>query len=342
MIHFDSKHYFINDFREWNERKELQLAPKFQRRAVWSDKARSFLMDTIIRGYPISKIFMRHDVDPMTKKSIREIVDGQQRIRTILNYLQDGFKVSKIHNEKYGGKYYSQLPTNIQRDILQYDISVDVLLGAEDTDVLDIFARLNTYTVKLNKQELRNARYFGLFKQTVYTLGYEYVGFLINNNILTQKEVARMEEAELTSELVILIIDGLQDRKKINGYYLNYDEVFKKRKYVMEIFRRVLDTIAEVAQDFLSESNFAKKPLFYSLFGVIHELSQKHTLHKEDYPKILTALQSLDNILDSDPDELSPVNFKFYDASTKHVTDLSRRKLRHDFIKKYILTSLDK
>lgn len=239
MIRFDPKHYSINDFREWDERKELQLAPKFQRRSVWSDKARSFLMDTIIRGYPISKIFMRHDVNPVTKKSIREIVDGQQRIRTILNYLQDGFKISKIHNEEYGGKYYSQLPTKIQREILQYDISVDVLLGAEDVHVLDIFARLNTYTVKLNKQELRNAKYFGLFKQTVYALGYEYVGFLINNNILTQRQVARMEEAELTSELVILVIDGLQDRKKIDEYYFNYDEVFKKRKYVIEICKRI-------------------------------------------------------------------------------------------------------
>ena len=342
MIRFESKHYSINDFREWKEREELRLAPKFQRRAVWSDKARSFLMDTIIRGYPISKIFMRHDINPVTKKSIREIVDGQQRIRTILNYLQDGFKISKIHNGKYGAKYYSQLPTNIQRDILQYEISVDVLLGAEDVQVLDIFARLNTYTVKLNKQELRNAKYFGLFKKTVYALGYEYVKFLISNNVLTEKEVARMGEAELVSELVIIIIDGLQDRKKIDEYYSKYDEVFKKRKYILNNFRATLDTIAEVTQHFLSESSFVKKPLFYSLFGVIYELSQEHKLHSKNYPKILTALQNLDSIVDSEPEELSQSDFKFYDASTKHVTDLTRRKIRHDFIKRYILKTLSK
>ncbi|MFC1621282.1 DUF262 domain-containing protein [Candidatus Omnitrophota bacterium] len=342
MIRFESKHYSINDFREWSERGELELTPKFQRRAVWSDKARSFLMDTVIRGYPISKIFMRHDVDPATKKSLREIVDGQQRIRTILNYLQDGFKISRIHNEKYGGKHYSQLPSDMQRHILQYEISVDALLGAEDVQVLDIFARLNTYTVKLNKQELRNARYFGLFKKTVYALGYEYVKFLVNNNVLREKQVARMAEAELTSELVILLIDGVQDRTKIDDYYDRYDEIFNKRKNVMESFRKTLDTVAEITQNFLSESNFTKIPLFYSLFGVTRELSQKHNLHKKDYPKILSALQDLDSILDSDPDNLPQVNFKFYDASTKHVTDLSRRKIRHEFIKKHILKNLTK
>src|SRR5476651_2166971 len=50
MKNFDSRTYSINDFREWNDRQQLELAPRFQRRDVWTDKARSFLMDTILRG----------------------------------------------------------------------------------------------------------------------------------------------------------------------------------------------------------------------------------------------------------------------------------------------------
>ncbi|MGA1980568.1 MAG: DUF262 domain-containing protein [Sedimentisphaerales bacterium] len=341
MIRFASKHYCINDFREWDDRGELQLTPKFQRRAVWSDKARSFLMDTVICGYPISKIFMRHDIDPKTKKSIREIVDGQQRIRAILNYLKDGFKISKNHNEEYGGKYYSQLPLKVQKQILQHEISVDVLLGAEDTDVLDIFARLNTYTVKLNKQELINSKYFGLFKQSVYSLGYEYVNFWLKNKVLTEKEVARMGEAEFASELIIIVIDGLQDRKKIEDYYGKFDDVFGKRKYVSDQFKETIDTISEIMGENLSESNFSKKPLFYSLFGVIKELLPSK-IQKRDYPKILSALEKVDNILNSDIDDLSKKEYAFHDACTKHVTDLSRREVRHAFIKELILGHLDK
>ena len=66
---------------------------------------------------------------------------------TILSYIQYGFKVSKIHNQEFGNKYYSQLPINIQRHIKQYGRAVDVLVGAEDSKVLDIFARLNNWTI---------------------------------------------------------------------------------------------------------------------------------------------------------------------------------------------------
>ncbi len=339
-MRFESKHYSINDFREWDDRKELELTPKFQRRSVWSDKARSYLMDTVIRGYPISKVFMRHDVDPKTKKSLREIVDGQQRIRTILNYLQDGFKISKIHNKEHGGKYYSQLPDPLQRHILHFEVSVDVLLGANDTEILNTFARLNTYTVKLSAQELRNAKWFGIFKQTVYALGYEYMNFWLSNKILSERDVARMIEAELASELVIYLIDGIQDRKKIDDYYRQYDEAFKNRKNIINNFRRTMDSISEIMQDNLPDSYFSTKPLFYSLFGVTNDLQVNQKIHRKNYPKILSALQNLDHILDSDPDDLSPLEFKFYDAYATHVTDLSRRKIRHAYIKKAILKTI--
>ncbi|MBW1732429.1 MAG: DUF262 domain-containing protein [Deltaproteobacteria bacterium] len=340
MIRHDPRPYSINDFWEWNQRKELVLTPKFQRRTVWSDKARSYLIDTILRGLPIPKIFMRHDIDPRTRKSIREIVDGQQRLRTILSYLEDGFKVDKVHNEEFAKYYFSQLPERIQKEFLSYPISVDVLQGAKDAQVLDIFARLNTYTVTLNRQEKLNAKYFGVFKQTVYSLGYEYLNFWTNNKILSNRDVTRMGEAELTSELVILIIDGIQDRKRVEEYYKKYDDEFENREEVLRQFRRTMDTISEILGGTLESSEFASKPLFYSLFGVIHELLKEDRIQKKDYAKIGTALADIDSILSSEPDDLSLGDFKFFDASTKHVTDAAARRIRHDFIKKRILEKI--
>ena len=47
MKNFDSHTYRINDFLEWDNNQQLELNPKFQKRSVWSDTARSYLMDTI-------------------------------------------------------------------------------------------------------------------------------------------------------------------------------------------------------------------------------------------------------------------------------------------------------
>src|SRR5947209_9888087 len=106
MKNFDTRAYSINDFLEWSNSGQLELNPRFQRRSVWTDNARSYLMDTIIRGKPIPKFFIRQKLNPLTRSSIREVVDGQQRLRTILLYLDDGFQISRRHNQQYGGLYY--------------------------------------------------------------------------------------------------------------------------------------------------------------------------------------------------------------------------------------------
>src|SRR5207253_2119358 len=106
------------------------------RRSVWREKARSFLMDSILRGKPIPKVFIRQIIHPRSKQTIREVVDGQQRIRTILDYLNDLFVVSKFHNADFGGIPFSKLDEGTQKAVLTYEISVDLLSDAPDEEVL--------------------------------------------------------------------------------------------------------------------------------------------------------------------------------------------------------------
>jgi len=134
----------VNDFREWYEAGVLILTPRFQRRSVWSDKARSYLIDTLLRGLPTAKIFMRQEIDE-SGRTLRELVDGQQRIRTVLSYIRGGFPVMRVHGgEEFGGKYYYDLEQDIQTALLEYEFAVDLLIGATEPEVLDMFARLNT------------------------------------------------------------------------------------------------------------------------------------------------------------------------------------------------------
>lgn len=304
---FNTKIYSVNDFREWYERGELILSPKFQRRRVWAQKAKSYLIDTILRGMPISPIFIREKIDTETKKTMREVVDGQQRLSAILDYLNDGFTVSKIHNEEYGNLYFSELPNNIKEEFLQYSISTNVVTAPKDEEILEIFARLNTYTVPLNLPEKLNAKFFGLFKQTVHKLARDFHTFWLDKKILTEQKIARMIDVELTSELVIASIDGIKgkDKKIIEKYYKTYDEDFGNKNIIEGNFLRCIDTIGEIYGDKLSESLFKGMPLFYSLYCLIYDLlfglpnsGNELRIEKSHYVKIRNALEQLESCLE--------------------------------------------
>jgi hypothetical protein len=211
---FSTRNISVRDFEEWQERNELVLAPKFQRREVWSAKAKSYLVDTIIRGKPIPKLYMRQNVEPKSRRTTREIVDGQQRLRTILAFVKDGFKLSKAHNKEFGGKYFSSLDTTTQGDVLKYEFVVDLLQDMPDNEVYDLFARINTYSEKLRAQELRHAQWFGDFRSCVYELARQFVPFFENNRIFTSRQILRMSEAEFISELLLAMQEGIREGKK--------------------------------------------------------------------------------------------------------------------------------
>jgi hypothetical protein len=212
-MQFKSQTFTISDLYNWYKKDELFLQPKFQRRKVWKPVARSYLIDTIVRGLPMPKIYFRVQVDPQSIKSVREIVDGQQRLDAIFSYIENKFAVSRTHDSIAAGKKFNALAPHIQSAILSYDLSSDLLIGADDAQVLQIFARINSYSVTLNAQEKRNARFFGPFKALAYSLGTAHLAFWVDNRILTNQAIARMAEAELTSELVVGLLAGLQDKK---------------------------------------------------------------------------------------------------------------------------------
>ena len=112
------------------------------------------------------------------------------------------FALSRSLGQTYAGKRFSQLSDKQQDTIREYSFMCEVFHGLSDSDVLGIFARLNTYSVNLNKQELRNGKYFGYFKQLAYGLAREHIEFWRRHSIFAERAIARMAEVELTSELL--------------------------------------------------------------------------------------------------------------------------------------------
>jgi uncharacterized protein with ParB-like and HNH nuclease domain len=66
---------------------------------VWLPKPKSYLLDSIARGFPIPPIYIREILDPNRRKTVREVVDGQQRMQTILDFLEGRFVILKSHND---------------------------------------------------------------------------------------------------------------------------------------------------------------------------------------------------------------------------------------------------
>lgn len=338
MKNFDSRTYSINDFLEWEDRGQLEISPKFQRRSVWSPQAKSYLIDTILKDKPLPKIFIRATTDPKTKKTTREIVDGQQRIRTILSFVKDSFRISKVHNEEFGGMLYSELPEEVQGEFLKYELSVDLLLDVQDRDILDIFARLNTYSVSLNKQELFNAKYFGYFKQLVYKLSGDFYTFWTENRIFTDTKIMRMAEAELMTDLIIAALEGIQSKKSADKYYAKYDEVFSNRKEIEANIQATMDLIGNLFGPTLKTSNFRTTPNFYGLFVALYHMNYgvpnmalpRKVITGKDIPKINNALEDINSIFEMD--EIPKEYFDFIKSTKDATTDVPARTTRCSFI----------
>jgi hypothetical protein len=79
--------YTVADFLGWMRTGELELSPSFQRRPVWQPTAKSYFIDTVVKGLPAPIIFLRERIDIETTRSIKEVVDGQQRLRTVLSFV---------------------------------------------------------------------------------------------------------------------------------------------------------------------------------------------------------------------------------------------------------------
>ena len=343
MKSFDSRTYSINDFVEWDKQKQLELNPVFQRRPVWSDKAKSYLIDTILRGKPIPKIFIRQKINVTTKTSMREVVDGQQRLRSILSYIKDGFVVSKRQNPEHGGVRFSQLPQDVQEQVLSYEVAVDLLINMPDAEVLDIFSRLNSYAIVLNEQERINATHFGSFKILADQLGRKYYEYWTDQGIITPRSILRMQEVNLVADILIAMREGIKSKKQIKKYYDQYEEHFDDD--VAEIEKRfdgVVNAITALYPEGLESTEFSRPHLYYSLFtAVAHCLfglpgMQEKRVALDTDAAVETARNGLDRVGElfatKDLATLSRDEQEFIQDSRRATTDEKVRKRRTAYL----------
>lgn len=333
--------YTPNDFLNFRESGTLDITPKFQRRPVWKLPHRSYFIDTLIRGLPVPAIYLRETQRPDFRAPVREVIDGQQRIRAVLDFIDERFAISRSLPAPWAGKGYKQLSPQIQERISNYHFPCEVFHGLSDASVLDIFSRLNTYSIQLNRQELRNGRWFGHFKQCCYQLAHEHLEFWRTNRVFTEQAIARMHEVEFTSELLILGLAGVQDKKEsIDTFYAEYDEAFPARDTAAKRLRATLDEISEALDEVLPDTNFRRVSLFYALYGAVHHrlygvanvdrATKKNSLRAAERSRLSDAVQKLSAYLDAAREE-NPVPRKyqpFVVASLRQTDNIEPRTRR--------------
>ena len=350
MKNFDSRTYSINDFLEWQNNDQLELSPRYQRKAVWSEGAKSYLLDTIIQGKPIPKVFIRQKINPRTKKSVREVVDGQQRLRAILSYVKDGFAISKRHNKQFGGLYFSQLDTvdsDIASTLLNYEISVDLLVNMDDAEVLDVFSRLNSYAVTLNVQEKLNANHFGDFKILADKIAFNYNSFWIVNKIVTEQQILRMHDVQLVADLLIAITDEIKEKKQIAKYYDRYEDNFPHDVDVISSrFDECLQLMSKVFPESLKNTEFRRVHLFYSLFlslyhvqfGIRNLKVSSRSINTSNPERLRNQLEKVEQIIrEEDKSKLTKDQLAFLTDCQRATTDAAVRVRRSNYILKSML-----
>lgn len=158
-LHTQAYDKSISDLVSKIEEQDIILNPQYQRNYVWDNRKASLLIESILLNVPIPVLYMAED-----EESRWNVVDGLQRLYSLKRFFKDEFKLSNLEVlQELNGKKYSQLSGEKAGRILRNGIIRTVVISQDSHHEIkyDIFMRLNTGSIKLNEQELRNCLYRG-------------------------------------------------------------------------------------------------------------------------------------------------------------------------------------
>ena len=259
--------FTVADFARLKSQGVLVIQPKFQRRAFWTPDARSYLIDTVVRALPMPKVYLRRQVEDKSRPPVYEVVDGQQRLRSLFTFLGNGCELKQKHNQNFPNMLYRDLPEPVQRAVLGYRIAVEIMEDASDSEVWGMFERLNRYTFIVNAQERRNAEFSGLFKQLSYRLAAEQSALDTwkRMGVFRDQQIARMREVEMTSDVLAAMLKGITDISRLSRVYKEFDDSLAGQEELAATFRRIIQFISGELIDTVRSTKFKLQVRTYSL-----------------------------------------------------------------------------
>lgn len=256
-------------------RDRIDTNPDYQRPAVWSRSQKQLLIDTILRGYDIPKLYWSQS-DPSGKRW--EVVDGQQRLRAIWEFMDGEFAIPKnaddVEGESIAGLKYSDLSVDMRLTFDQYQLSVVVVEHADEDEIREMFLRLQNGT-SLKAQEKRNA-YPGAMRDFVKECAehrfFDVVGF----------SNTRYSHDHIAAQLVALEMAGGPTNVKnadLNKLYRDHQRLDLNCKQVKSV-RRTLERLASLFPEKMPE---LERFNVVALYCVLAELERNYAISDEQH-----------------------------------------------------------
>jgi hypothetical protein len=246
--------------------REGKLLPRaeFQRRLVWSRADKNHFIDTILRNYPFPEIYFADgDVDLNTGEGTQMLVDGLQRVSTIIQYFEGdpGLKLTTVPP-------YKELSEDEKKAFLQYDVAVRDLGAITRDETIEVFRRLNATKYSLLDIEVNNAVYTGALKQAAERLADS--SFFVEHSIFNALDLKRMGDLRYALTIIITFIAGYFNRDDEFGPLLErFNDDFPLESQINGRVSRTLNFIEECG--FSPKSRVWRKA---DLFTLIVELDQ--------------------------------------------------------------------
>lgn len=253
------------------KRKNLILQPDFQRRFVWSSKHKEKFIDTVLKGYPVPEIYVaQRGIDIDTIESEEVVVDGQQRLHTIIEYIEES-NDSKVFGNIV--KKYKELDKDEKEDFLNYTFLVRDLGDITPDKIKEVFKRINSTQYALNSIELHNAIYDGEFIATAKEILEEVS--IAKLPFFSDSQISRMDDLLF----VLLIMSTIQEDgyfvgdKYIEKYVAEYNEDYPNKNIVK---KRIIEVFAFINKlDLKNDSLWMRKSCYFSLFIEIYKVFEK-------------------------------------------------------------------
>lgn len=306
------------------QRGELILQPEFQRKLVWSPAHKEAFIDTILQGFPFPEVYIAQTgVDLETMKTQQVVVDGQQRLSTIVNYIEGGDFCKTT-------KKYSELSDDEKKDFLGYDVVVRDLKDASSDTIKEVFRRINLTKYSLEQIEIDNAIYDGEFisagKDVLNSIDAETF------EIFSERELSRMADLSYILLLMATIVEGgyFSGFKQMEKYVVEYNDAFIEKNVIVDLTKNTFRLIQNL--DLEKTSMWYRKSNFFTLFV---ELSKGN---EYDQNRLREKLIDFEEHVLVAKDNQDTDYGKYYAAMYTGTNSRSSRVTRGDIFRQYVLS----